>query len=136
MRSLPRCGEQRWNVAMDDALDGIRWRDELLQVLYWFRGEGFGEEVTAREIAPLLGADADAIARQLGLLVEEGYVTRAAGEPPRFQLTERGIKEGGRRFADEFAGLTGQAHGECNNPNCACHTLGPEACEAHTSLVH
>jgi hypothetical protein len=115
---------------MDSPLDAIYWRDELLQILYWFRGEGLGEAVTPQELLPFLGAEAALIEQRLDQLADDGYVTRVERDPPRYQLTEWGVKEGGRRFADEFAGLTGQAHGECNNPNCACRTLGPEACAA------
>lgn len=117
---------------MGDPLDAIRWRDEVLQMLYWYRGEGLGEAVTALDLVPFLVADPKLVVGQLEQLVEEGYVTIVEGSSVRYALTERGVKEGGRRFADEFAGLTGQAHGECNNPNCSCQTLGPAACESRT----
>ncbi len=117
-------------MQMDDRLDSLYWRDEILQILYWFRGEGLGEAVLARDLLPFLDAGEELIQRYLDHLADEGYVARLDGGATRYQLTPMGIKEGGRRFADEFAGLTGQAHGECNNPNCACKTLGPEACEA------
>ncbi len=125
---------------MDNPLDAIYWRDEILQILYWFRGEGLGEAVTPRDLVTFLGVEELFVQQQLERLVEEGYVTRNIQSVPdqnvRYQLTEWGVKEAGRRFADEFAGLTGQAHGECNNPNCSCQTLGPEACEGHTTHRH
>ncbi len=121
---------------MDDALDALRWRDELLQILYWFRGEGLGDVVTARDLVTFLDGDIERIGEQLERLEVEGYVTLIGGTPARYQLTEWGIKEGGRRFADEFSGLTGQAHGECSNLNCACQTLGPAACESRVAHAH
>lgn len=121
---------------MADLLDDVRWRDELLQVLYWFRGEGLGESVAPHDLTPFLGAEAEAVRRQLECLVEEGYAAAAEGTPGRYRLTDWGAKEGGRRFADEFAGLTGQGHGECNNPNCSCQTLGPAACDSRTAHAH
>lgn len=121
---------------MSDSLDALRWRDELLQVLYWFRGEGLGERIAPRDLTTFLGADIDEIERQLKCLVDEGYVAVVAHDTDRYQLTDWGAKEGGRRFADEFAGLTGQAHGECSNPNCSCQTLGPAACESHLAHAH
>ena len=121
---------------MPDPLDAIRWRDEILQILYWFRGEGLGEAVSPRNLVTFLGADQEQVRQHLERLVDDGYVTRLEGTPTRYQLTEWGVKEGGRRFADEFAGLTGQAHGECNNPNCSCRTEGPEACAARTAHTH
>jgi hypothetical protein len=122
-------------IAMPDPLDDIRLRDELLQILFWFRGEGLGDAVTPRDLTTFLGVDADPVQRRLERLVEEGYVDPDPGGE-RYSLTAWGIKEGGRRFADEFAGLTGQAHGECNNPNCACQTEGPQACEARVAHAH
>ncbi len=113
-----------------DPLDALYWRDEILQILYWFRGEGLGEIIRPRDLLPFLAADEPTITAHLERLVADGYADRLEGEPVRYQLSELGVREGGRGFADEFAGLTGQAHGECNNPNCACQTLGPEACES------
>ena len=123
---------------MDNTFDAIYWRDEILQILYWLRGEGLGEAVTPRDLVTFLGVEEPFIQQQLERLVEESYVTRALQSQPdvSYQLTEWGVKEAGRRFADEFAGLTGQAHGECNNPNCSCQTLGPGACEGHTTHTH
>ncbi|HBY97556.1 MAG TPA: hypothetical protein DEP84_27040 [Chloroflexi bacterium] len=120
----------------DNPLDAIFWRDELLQILYWFRGEGLGDAVAPRDLLPFLDADEESIRQHLERLAEDSYVTCSEDEPPHYELTEWGVKEGGRRFADEFAGLTNQAHGECNNPTCACKTMGPEACETHGSHTH
>ncbi|CAA9539461.1 MAG: hypothetical protein AVDCRST_MAG73-1771 [uncultured Thermomicrobiales bacterium] len=121
---------------MTDPLDALRWRDELLQVLYWLRGEGLGERVAPNEVTTFLGAEPDEIRHRLESLVDEGYVEVVENEAGRYRLTDWGAKEGGRRFADEFAGLTGQAHGECNNPDCSCQTLGPGACDAHAAHAH
>lgn len=121
---------------MADPLDAIRGRDELLQIMYWFRGEGLGDAVAPADLEPFLGIEADHVRQRLEGLFEEGYVEPVAGAPTRYRLTDWGSKEGGRRFADEFAGLTGQAHGECSNPNCSCQTLGPEACEARVAHAH
>ncbi|MEO6223862.1 MAG: hypothetical protein ABIP90_11495, partial [Vicinamibacterales bacterium] len=48
-----------------------------------------------------------------------------------FKLTEQGRREGARRFADEFAPLLSQGHGECNDPNCDCHGNPLGASECH-----
>jgi len=48
---------------------------------------------------------------------------------PRYELTATGVREGGRRFADEFANLTRPGHGECADPNCQCQrTEDPADC--------
>ncbi len=115
----------------DSALAAIYWRDEILQVMYWMRGEGISDSPSAQELAALLTADADSLRPHLEQMVIDGLLTRATQtDLIRYALTERGRKDGGKLFKEEFEGLTNQAHGECNNPNCACKTLGPEACES------
>lgn len=106
--------------------DPIRRRDEILQALYWMRGEGFGDRVGVDELRRILAAtDADRLADDLRALAAMGLVRM---NDDRAALTEEGVREGGRRFAEEFAGLTGQAHGACEDPDCDCQQSGPEAC--------
>lgn len=113
----------------DDPLELLKWQDELLQILYWYRGEGLGQVVEPRDLRPFLPAEEAQIRFHLERLVDQGYVQRVVeGQGIGYRLTEQGVVEGGRRFADAFAGLTGQAHGECNDPDCACKVFGPEAC--------
>jgi hypothetical protein len=121
---------------VDDPLQTLFWRDEILQIMYWLQGEGLGEAVAAQDLVPFLGADALETGRYLEQLVQDGFSSRVEGDPVRYQLTELGIQEGGRRFAEEFEGLTNQGHAECNDPNCFCKTEGPQACVVHTSHSH
>ncbi len=110
-------------------LSDIFWRDEILQVMYWYQGEGFGTEVTARDLQTFLNVDEESINGHLARMVAEGYLQRIEGAtPPHYSFTEYGAKEGARRFADEFADLTKQAHGDCP-PGCEiCKDLPPEDC--------
>ncbi len=108
-------------------LNHIYWRDEILQVMFWMHGEGLSDAPRADEVAPFLTTDADSLRVHLQRMVADGFVSPLSGE--HFALTERGRSDGGKLFKEEFDGLTNQGHGECNNPNCACKTLGPEACE-------
>lgn len=109
------------------ALDDLAVRDEILQVIYWYQGEGFGATVAPCDIQPFLTLAAPVVAAQLERLVGEGYLTRV-GDTPAYVFTPYGEREGARRFADEFAGLTGQAHGDCP-PNCPyCKDLPPDQC--------
>ena len=104
------------------SLDYLHTRDELLQIMYWMMGEGLGTQPSAAQIEAFLGADQTLITECLERMATEGFVT-ATGDDA-FQLTERGLQEGRRSFADEFAGLTRQGHGECA-PDCVyCH--GPD----------
>jgi DNA-binding PadR family transcriptional regulator len=101
------------------ALDELFWRDEILQALFWMRGEGLADAVTPSDLARFPAVDEAVIAAALARMAEEGYLE--AGPFLRsYRLTPLGAQEGGRRFRDEFTGLTRQAHGECG-PGCWCH---------------
>jgi hypothetical protein len=107
--------------------------DEILQVMYWLRGEGLAQDVAAPDLTRWLGRAEREIAPLLERLAGAGFVQRVAmvpGAAPRYCLTTLGRHEGGRRFADEFAELTRPGHGECGDPNCECQRTGnPADCE-------
>jgi len=100
------------------ALESMYWRAEILQAMYWMRGEGIDDEVEPLRLAEFLMVEADEVQRQMHDLAEDGYLTLNSSE--RYALTPRGVEEGGRSFADEFADLTHPAHYECA-PGCWCH---------------
>lgn len=116
-------------------LDELYWRDEILQVMYWYRGEGFGETLTVHDLQTFLPADESLLASQLENMVVEGYLMRTGDtSTPCYAFTPYGAREGARRFADEFSGLTGQAHGECG-PDCPhCKGIPRDHC-VHCSTV-
>lgn len=108
----------------EEPVEAIRWRDELLQVLYWLRSEGLGVEVGAAGLVSFLQQAETVISSWLRRLAAEGYVELLAGADggESYRLTSRGVEEGRRRFVDEFAPFLGHhGHGECNRPECACH---------------
>ena len=109
------------------SIDELRVRDEVLQVMYWMLGENIAHEVEAPYIARFLAMPVAEIQAALGVLSRERLLLHGA-TPERFRLSEDGIHEGGRRFADEFRDLTKQAHGECA-PGCWCHTAEGEGKE-------
>lgn len=108
------------------------WRDELLQLLYWLHGEGFGELATAAGLTDFLQAEPELVGECLAELVADGYVEAVGVDGQvRYRLTELGRQEGGRRFREEFAHLQKAAHYECS-PDCTCHITGNrEACPSH-----
>lgn len=113
------------------ALDALFWRDEILQALYWLLGEGLADSAEAASLASLLTSDEAHVACELERLVEEGDLERVGD---RYRLSERGRREGARRFSEEFAELTRLAHGECA-PGCTCKdpAHAGEPCPSHTS---
>lgn len=102
------------------SLDELKVRDEVLQVMFWMLGENIAHEIDASYVARFLALPEDAIANALTVLARERLVLHGAA-PGRYRLSEDGMREGGRRFQDEFRDLTKQAHGECA-PGCWCHT--------------
>jgi hydrogenase maturation protease len=118
--------------ALLDPVEDLRWRDELLQVMYWLRGEGLREDVTADELRRFLEADPDLLDERLTRLVTEGYAETVprdpARDPAQYRLSPLGVTEGGRRFHEEFAPFLGrESHNQCGDPDCECQTSG-EAC--------
>ena len=97
----------------------IFWQDEILQVIYWMRGEGFGEQVSMSDLRRFLDATDEILAANLTQLGKNGLVE--LDETGKYSLTASGVKEGGRRFADEFDGMLKQGHYECNDPDCDCN---------------
>ena len=99
--------------------------DELLQILFWLQGEGFGDEVAPSDLTRWLSSSAEAIGPVLERMARLGLVEPVDGG--KFRLTEHGRREGGRRFADEFSDMTKPGHGECGDPNCDCYESGDPA---------
>ena len=100
-----------------EALEALRWRDEILQALFWMRGEGLAAEVAPVGLAGFLGADPADIDRHFELLVADGYLEPGPGGT--YRLTAQGAAEGGRSFQDEFADFVRVGHYECG-PGCWC----------------
>ena len=119
------------------ALDALFWRDEILQVMFWLKGEGLAEIVSAVDLEVFLAAEANTLHLYLEQAADEGYLIRhpdAAGMPnaTRYSLSELGRQEGSRRFADEFAEMQKSGHGECS-ADCVCHQTGdPSKCPSHS----
>jgi hypothetical protein len=107
------------------ALQAMYWRSEILQVMVWMRGEGFGEEVDTKILQRFLGVDADTGLEHLDGMVKDGYVVRVGD---RYRLSELGQKEGALDFIASFEELQRTAHGECG-PDCP-HCFPPEGVDS------
>jgi hypothetical protein len=107
-------------------LEYLFWRDEILQVMYWMLGEGFGTEVGPNQIKVFLGGDEPQLQAIMDRVAREGFLSAVDGG--LYALTPLGKDAGKRAFAMEFEGLTGQAHGECDD-DCWCHTSAARAAE-------
>ena len=116
-----------------EALRTMYWRSEILQVMYWLRGEGLGEVVDVHVLERFLGVDATVGLGYLDQLCSEGYLDRVDSG---FTLSETGLAEGKTEFALGFADLVRPAHGKCS-PDCWGHNSPDEAiaCAAERSSV-
>jgi len=122
---------------MSDEMPGgpIARRDELLELLYWLEGEGFGGASNFDAMVRFLAHPESAVRQSLDDLMRRGDVSLdlSSGE---YRLTDTGRSEAARRFAEEFAALLSQGHGECNDPDCDCHTNPAGAAECHAARAH
>lgn len=97
----------------NDALDHLVNREEVLQICYWYQGEGLGDIYNAAVLNPLLNCDAEAIEFALKELAADGCLNPVSGPTPGYRFTDKGKKQGGRQFADAFHDFQKQGHGEC-----------------------
>ncbi len=105
-----------------DALRALYWRSEILQVMFWLKDEGFGDEVDVTLLERFLGVDSHIRVQYLEHLVEEGFVERVGD---RYKLSQAGAREGGLEFAASFEELMRPATGECSRDSW-CHTAPDE----------
>ena len=101
-------------------LRALFWKDEILQILYWMNGEGFGSEVPIVQVLSLLNTNEGNILYHISKLVDEGLLIASSEDlvaSTKIQLASSIKKEAGRRFADAFQGYQKAGHGECG-PDC------------------
>ena len=106
-----------------DELEVLRVRDEVLQAMYWMSAEGIARAPSEEELARFLAVASGTLRPYLDRFVDDGLLSR---EGDGLTLTSKGEQDGKRAFADEFAGLTSQGHGECDE-DCWCHDSPEEA---------
>lgn len=99
------------NAPEGAAVREIARRDEVLELLFWMRGQGFGEALSARDLAGFLVYPEPEIAATLETLASLGAVERRPEN--QYALTEAGLPEARRRFVDDFREMLAEGHGEC-----------------------
>ena len=131
--------EEMLHPPKSQALREMFWRSEILQVMYWLRGEQFGlgperEKATGQMLERFLGVEAEIGVQYMDLLVERGDLER---DGDLYWLSEDGVREGGLEFAAAWSDLTRPTHGECS-ADCWCHNSPEEAaaCAQDRAAVH
>lgn len=102
-------------LATDDALQRLRQRDEILEICFWFQGEGFGEVFTPKALVQFLSAGEDVVRIALDELVDEGHLS---SQERGYGFTKAGRQRAGRMFAESFVDFQRPAHGECDRGCC------------------
>lgn len=93
------------------SVSALARRDEVLELLFWMRGQGFGDELTLADLKKFLSEPDEEILRTLESLERLGAVDR---HEDRFALTDAWLSEAHRRFVDDFKEMLAGGHGECN----------------------
>lgn len=110
------------------ALDSLVSREEVLQIAYWYQGEGFGDSFDTAALGVFLNCDRDTVELALSELVARGNLEPSPDG--RFQFTRRGKQASARLFAEGFADYQKASHGECIDGCCDDddHSQCGEAC--------
>ena len=110
----------------------IARQDEVLELLFWLEGEKIPDAATVPGMARFLTYSAAEVQAILDRLIARGDVSPPDASGAEYRLSETGRREAARRFAEEFAPLLKQGHGECNDPTCDCHDDPARAAECHS----
>ena len=113
--------EQVMHPTKSVGLRALYWRSEILQLMFWLKGEGFGDEVDTTLLERFLGVDSCIGVQYLDRLLEDGYLERVGD---RYRLSDAGAREGGHEFAASFEELMKPIHRGCS-PDSWCHN-GPD----------
>jgi hypothetical protein len=111
-----------------EALNALYWRSEILRLMYWLRGEGYGDLVDVPMLNRYLGVNVRIGRTHLDQLVEDGLLVR---DGTWFALSEQGLAEGEEEYLTAFSDLLKPVHGACS-PECWCQMSAEEA-EASTA---
>lgn len=108
------------NNHINNAVDALFWREEILQVLYWMEGEGLADAVPFNRLLSLLNTTPENLLSHLEKNISAGYLKsedEIITENSAVQLTPAGKKEAGGIFRNAFEGMQKAGHGECG-PDC------------------
>lgn len=97
------------------AHEALREREEVLEICYWYEGEGFGASFTPQSIAAFLPLAPARIGEIMAALATNGDLV-ADGSAYRF--AEPGKKKASRLFHETFADFQTPSHYECTAGCC------------------
>ena len=102
--------------AGEEALRRLRDTEEVLQICYWYQGEGLGERFTPDRVLTFLNSPRERVIEIFQMLADEGDLEQMAGGGYTFSV--EGKRKAGRLFYENFTELQLGSHGECNAGCC------------------
>lgn len=109
-----------------EALERLKEREEVLQIGYWYQGEGLGTTLFPQAVQPFLQADPARMAATFEALVASGDLRRLDNG---YDFTVEGKRKAARMFTETFTDFQQPGHGECVDGCCD----GDEPCETHAA---
>lgn len=97
------------------AHESLREREEVLEICYWYQGEGFGETFTPQAIGAFLTLPAERIAAILAALEVDGDLVCNGGS---YRFADAGKNKASRLFHESFAEFQTPSHYECTAGCC------------------
>ena len=85
---------------MNNTLDELIYKEEILEICFWYQGEGFGNKFTAQALGPFLNQPTERVEMVLQELCGTGRMEQTASGS--YQFLEAGTKEGGQLFIESF----------------------------------
>ena len=101
---------------MDNSLDELIYKEEILEICFWYQGEGFGNEFTAQALSPFLNQPTEKVESVLQELCGTGRMEQTARGS--YQFLEAGTQEGGQLFVESFNEMQQPGHYECVDGCC------------------
>ena len=99
----------------EEALRRLHDCEEVLQICYWFQGEGFGEQFTSDAVLTFLNSSRARVAEIFEILAGQGDLERTAAS---YRFSAEGKRKAGKLFYENFTELQLGSHGECNAGCC------------------
>ena len=109
-------------AAGGNALDRLQVREEILQICYWYQGEGLGEELSPAAVMPFLTIERGLVTDIFETLVSDGALVKSGRG---FGFSDDGKRKAGRLFVETFTEFQTGSHGECTAGCCD----GDEVCD-------
>lgn len=97
------------------ALARLKEREEILQICYWYQGEGFGDVFTPQAVMPFLASDPNLVVETFENLVQEGALVR---HERGYAFATDGRRTAARMFVETFTDFQQPGHGECQDGCC------------------